>query len=165
MSSDRLLPWIAGSLLLLAVVVMVATQVPSVECGGEGDVGEGPATALLVVTAVSAVLAAAAALYRVVVMASAQRLGGRDGWILGAALLLLAAAATFGAADGSAAAGLVIGGLVLAGVAFVALTAAALTGKSVDDVGLLLPVYLAAAAWVYLCFGVLVLIATSGIGC
>jgi membrane-associated HD superfamily phosphohydrolase len=163
--SDRLLPWIGGSLLLLGVIVLVATQVPSVECGGETDVDPDPGTALLVVTIVSSVLAVAGALYRIIVMALTASYGSRDGWIVGGTLLVLAAAVLLGAVEGTAAAGLAIGAAILGGVAFVALLVAAIAGLGVEDVGLLLPLYLLGAAWIYLCFGVFVLFVTSGVGC
>ena len=163
--SDRLPPWIAGSLLLLVVIVLVATQVPSAECGGENDVDDNPATALLVVTVAAVAAAIGAALYRIVAMATTERYSRRDGRVLGAALLVLAVSAIVGASAGTAAAGLAIGGLILAGTAFVAIVVAAVARMGVDDVGILLPIYLFGAAWVYLAFGVLVLFATSGVGC
>jgi hypothetical protein len=163
--SDRLLPWIMGSFVLFGILILVATQVPSVDCGADTEVDDGPGAALLAVTIVAAVLAVAGALYRAVAMVLAKRYTERDGWILGAAVFVLVASAIFGAVDDSAGAGLALGGLILAGAAFAAMVVAALVGLSVDEVGALLPIYLVGAAWFYLCFGVFVLFVSSGIGC
>jgi MFS family permease len=163
--SDRLLPWIAASLLLLAAIVALGAQVPDVGCGGEGTRDEGDETALAVVTVVATILAAAAGLFRLVAMAFADRFARRDWWVLGASLLLLAAATVVGGLVATAVGGLATGGLVLAVLALIALAAAAIAGKGVDGVGILLPVYLFAAAYVYLAVGLITLFAKSGIGC
>jgi len=162
--SDRLLPWIAASLLLLAAIVVLGAQVPDVGCG-EGTRDEGDETALAAVTVVATILAAAAGLFRLVAMAFADRFARRDRWVLGASLLVLAAATVVGGLVATAVGGLATGGLVLAVLALVALLAAAIAGKGVDGVGVLLPVYLFAAAYVYLAVGLITLFAKSGIGC
>lgn len=164
---DRLLPWIAGSLLLLGAIVIAAMQVPDLDCAGEGDSSEwGPSADVLVVLTVAAVVAAVGGgLYRLGEMTYARRYGRRDGWILGAVLLVLAAAAVVGDRVATAGGGLATGGLVLAALAFAALVVAAITGRDAGDVGLLLPVYLFAAAYVYLAIGAIALLAKSGIGC
>ncbi|HWT91160.1 MAG TPA: hypothetical protein VN179_08585, partial [Solirubrobacterales bacterium] len=111
--SDRLLPWIAASLLLLAAIVVLGAQVPDVGCG-EGTRDEGDETALAAVTVVATILAAAAGLFRLVAMAFADRFARRDRWVLGASLLVLAAATVVGGLVATAVGGLATGGLVLA---------------------------------------------------
>jgi len=162
---DQLLPWIAGSLLLLIAILAAAAQVPSVDCGGEDVDQDGPEAVLLVFTVLAAAIAVAAGVLRLVLMGRDDGFGRRDGWILGAAVFVLAAATAYGAGQGNAAAGLAVGGFLLAGLAFVALLGAVLWRLDVDDVGVLLPIYLFAAAWVYLAVAVLALLAKSGIGC
>jgi hypothetical protein len=162
---DQLLPWIAGSLLLLIAIVVVAAQVPSVDCGGENADQDGPEAVLLAITVVAAAIAVAAGVLRLVLMGRYDCFGRRDGWILGLAVFVLGAATLYGAAQESAAAGLAVGGFLLAGIAFVALLGAVLLRLDVDDVGVLLPIYLFGAAWVYLAVAVIVLLAKSGIGC
>jgi hypothetical protein len=163
---DQLLPWIAGSLLLLIVIFAVAVQVPSVDCGGENADQDGPEAVLLAITVVAIVIAVAAAVLRLVLMGRYDCFGRRDGWILGLAVFVLGAATLYGGTiEESAAAGLAVGGFLLAGIAFVALLGAVLLRLDVDDVGVLLPIYLFGAAWVYLAVATVVLLAKSGIGC
>jgi len=162
--SERLPPWLAGSLLLLGVIALAVAAVPSVECG-EGSRDEGAEILVLVVTAISAIAAVAAALFRLVAMALAGQYGKRDGWVLSLALLVLAAAAIAGSVNHSAAGGLAVGGVALTLIAFFALVLAAMRGMTVEAVGVLLPTYLFGAAWTYLLVGVIALIAKSGIGC
>jgi hypothetical protein len=163
--SGRLAPWILVPLVLLVAIVWAAASLPETECGGE-ETEEGMDGAILVgLVAFAAVAAVAAALWRVVSMALHDRYGSRDGWILLAALLVLVVAAIVGAADDSVGGGLAVGGLVLPALALLALTTAAAARKRVEDVGVLLPIYLFGAAYVYLGVGAVGLIASSGIGC
>jgi hypothetical protein len=157
--------WILVPLALFVAVVWIALSLPETECGGE-ETEEGVDGAILVgLVAFSAVAAVGAALWRVVSMALRDQYGSRDGWILLAALLVLAAAAIIGAADQNVGGGLAVGGLLLPALALIALAAAAAARKGVEDVGVLLPVYLFGAAYAYLGVGAIGLIASSGIGC
>jgi hypothetical protein len=162
---DQLLPWIAGSLLLLIAILAAAAQVPSVDCGGEDVDQDGPEAVLLVITVIATVIAVGAGVLRLALMGRDDCFSRRDGWILGVAVFVLVAATVSGGGQEDAAAGLAIGGFLLAGLAFVALLGAILWRLDVDDVGVLLPIYLFGAAWVYLAVAVIALLAKSGIGC
>ncbi len=162
---DQLLPWIAGSLLLLFVIFAAAVQVPSVDCGGENADQDGPEAVLLALTVIAAAIAVAAGVLRLVLIGRANGFGRRDGWILALGVFVLGAATVYGAAQESAAAGLAVGGFILTSIAFVALLGAVLLRLGADDVGVLLPIYLFGAAWVYLAVAAIALLAKSGIGC
>jgi hypothetical protein len=161
---EQLWPWIVGSLLLLVVIVLFAIAVPSVECGAEGPQEEG-GDALVVVTIFATVLAVGSGLYRLVAMVGGNSFARRDGWIFAAALAVLAAAALVGGLVATPGGGLATGGLILPGLTLVGLVAAAIAGRSAEDVGVLLPIYLFGAAYVYLAIGLITLLAKSGIGC
>jgi hypothetical protein len=164
--SDRLLPWIAGSLLLLGLIVFTALQVPDIDCGDEEVIDQEPAAQILMVVTVVAVgLAFAGALLRLVTMAARNAYARRDGWILLAVGLVLAVGAAYGGLANTVGGGLALGGFAVAGLGLAALAAAALRGMDASSVGLLLPIYLLAAAWVYLAIGVIAVLVTSGFGC
>jgi len=157
--------WILVPLVLLVAIVWAAASLPQVECGGE-ETEEGIDGAILLGLVVfSTAVAVGAALWRVVSMAFHDQYGSRDGWILLAALLVLAAAALVGARNDTVGGGLAVGGLVLPALAFIALAAAAAGRRRVEDVGVLLPIYLFGAAYVYLAVGAIGFLASSGIGC
>ena len=163
--SDRLLPWIAVPLVLLAVVVALALSLPEVRCDGEESEGGIDGAILVAVVALSAVAAVGAGLFRLVTMAFRNQLGWRDGWILLAALLVIAVAAVGYAPVESFGAGLAIGCLVVTALALLVLVAAAAARWDADAVGILLPIYLFGAAYVYLGVGAIGLLVSSGIGC
>lgn len=162
--SGWLLLWTLAPLALFALVLLVALSLPETECG-ENIEGGTDSAVLVWIVASSAVVAVAAGLYRLVTMAIRDQFEARDGWILLATLLLLV---LFGFAYSPASSfgeGLAIGSLMLPGFALLALVAAAAARKGVDAVGILLPVYLFGAAYVYLVVGALGFLASSGIGC
>jgi hypothetical protein len=150
--SDRLWLWIAGSLVPLLAILFLATLVPDADCGEE--VHDGAAEIVLILVAIgAALLAVAGALYRLGAMVRATRFRLKDGAVLGTG------------APGFDEEGLAIAGLVLTGVALAALIVAAIARRRVDGVGVLLPIYLFGAAWVYLLVGVLILFVKGGGGC
>lgn len=162
--SDRLWPWIAVPLLLLAVILVMALSLPQADCGGEGA-EEGGSLAFVVIACLSAIAAVAAGLVQLATMAWRDRYRARDGWILLAALLVVAVSGVaYGPAQGFGG-GVAFGCLALTGVALLALVAAAVARMRVEDVGILLPIYLFGAAYVYLGVGAVALLASSGIGC
>ncbi len=161
----RLPLWIAAPLALLVAVGWAASSLPETQCGGEETKEglDGTIVALLVLF--STVAAVGAGLWQVVSMSVRDRHHPRDGWIFLAALLVLAAAALVGDRGDSVGAGLAVGGFIVPAIALLALAAAAVARKQVEDVGILLPIYLFGIAYVYLAVGAVGFLASSGIGC
>jgi hypothetical protein len=160
-----LLPlWILAPLALFFAVLLASLALPETDCGENTTEGlDGTVVACLVLFSVAA--AVAAGLYRLVTMSFRDQFASRDGWILLAGLVLLGLFAAGYTPAHSFGEGLAVGSLVLPGVALLALAAAAVSGRGVEEVGVLLPVYLFGAAYVYLVVGALGFLASSGIGC
>lgn len=157
--------WILVPLVLLVAVGWAAFSLPETRCGGE-ETTEGLDGAIVAGLVLFATVAAVGAgLWRVISMSVRDQYSSRDGWSLLAALLVLLVAALIGAGDDTAGAGLAIGGLIVPAIALLALAAAAVAGKRVEDVGVILPIYLFGAAYVYLAVGAVGFLASSGIGC
>lgn len=163
--SGRLPLWIVAPLGLLVVIVLLALSLPEVECGGEETEDGVDGAVLAVAVVLSAVATVAAGLYRLVKMAFDNQLRGRDGWALLASLLVVVASGVAYAPAESFAGGVAIGFLALTVLALLALVVAALARRGVEDVGIVLPIYLFGAAYVYLGVGAIGFLASSGIGC
>ena len=163
---NRWLPlWVVAPVVLLVVLFVVIASLPGVECGGEGAEGGTEAAVVVVLTILSSLATVAAGLLRLGAMALNRRFGRRDLAIAAAAALLLALAPLIDGSDRSAGESLAIGGLVLTGLSGLGLMAAAVARLSIDAVGILLPMYLFGAAYVYLLLGGIGLLAVSGAGC
>jgi hypothetical protein len=156
--------WILAPLVLFVAILLIVVSLPEAECGEntEGGIEEG---VLVGVVAFAAVAAVAAGLYRLVTMAIRDQFSSRDGWTFLAALLVLAVTGVAYSPASGFGEGLAIGGLVLPALALLALVAAAVARKGVDAVGVLLPIYLFGAAYLYLVIGALGFLVSSGIGC
>jgi hypothetical protein len=162
--SNRLPLWILAPLVLLLLILVVALQMPDHECG-EGAGGGTTETILIAVVLVSVLAAIAAGLYRLGMMALHGRYGKRDAIVLAAAVLVVLATWAAGAGERSFLDAALIAGLVIAPLALLALMGAAAARRDVEAVGVLLPVYLFGAAYVYLAAGLLGILVSSGVGC
>jgi hypothetical protein len=163
--SGWLPPWILVPLVLLLPIAVLALSLPEVDCGGEGTDDGAEGAVLVGVAAIAAIAAVAAGLLRLMTMVLQSEYGARDGWILLASLIVVGVSgAAYGPAEGVGGS-VAFGCLALTGFALLALVGAAVAGKRVEAVGILLPVYLFGAAYVYLALGAVALLASSGIGC
>jgi hypothetical protein len=158
--------WVCLPLLAWVVVWIAALSMPAGDCGGNGpDTGE-EEVLLIVLVAAASLATAGAALWRLVDLSRADALSaGRDLTIGGGVVVALALAAVASAPRDRIEVVPVVG-LLLTGLALVALLIAWAAGVRVNQVGLLLPLYLLGAALVaYPLVGVLGLLVSSGIGC
>lgn len=167
---EKLGPWICVPLLLWGVVWMVVLSMPSASCEGYGNEDNGGQEVLLVVVVAAASLfTAAAAVLRLVNLRRAGAFkAGRDLTMVGIALAALAAtaAATTSRFPSQAIQFLPLVGLLLTGLALLALLVAWAAGVRVNQVGLLLPLYLFGAALLaYPLVGLLGLASSSGVFC
>jgi hypothetical protein len=164
---EKLGPWICVPLLLWAVVWMTVLAMPSASCDGYGDDASGAQEVLLVVVvAAASLVTAAGALFRLVKLGRAGAFNvGRDLTMVGAvvAALAFAAAATTPRIMVQV---LPLVGLLLTGLALLALLFAWAAGLRVNQVGLLLPLYLLGAALLaYPIVGLLGLVSSNGALC
>ncbi|HUC08213.1 MAG TPA: hypothetical protein VMR96_08985 [Solirubrobacterales bacterium] len=155
--------WICLPLLAWVVVWIAALSMPASDCDGYGaDTGAEEAT-LIVLVAVASLAAGAAALWRFVSLARADAFRpGRDLTLVGGAVasVLVTVAVT------SRAEVIFVTGLVLTGLALLSLAVAWVAGLRLNQLGVLLPLYLLGAAlFAYPLVGLLGLLISSGIGC
>jgi hypothetical protein len=158
--------WICLPLLAWAAVWSAALSMPASDCDGYGpDSGE-EEVLLIVLVAVASLAAAAAALWRLVGLGNANSFSaGRDLTTGGGVVVALALAAVASAPRDRIEV-VPVAGLLLTGLALVVLLIAWAAGVRVNQVGLLLPLYLfGAALFAYPLVGLLGLLASSGIGC
>ncbi len=155
--------WICLPLLAWVVVWIAALSMPASDCDGYGtDNGTGEVT-LVVLVAAASLAAAVAALWRFVSLRRADAFSPpRDltlvGTVVFAALAVVAVSPRVEV--------LAVAGLGLTGLALLSLLVAWAAGLRVDQLGLLLPLYLLGAAlFAYPLVGLLGLLASSGIGC
>lgn len=151
--ADHLAPWILAPLLLPFLLFFVTSLVavwlfPELPGGDDYDDWSTQEVVTLAVLALSDIAVAMAGLFRMVTLARRRRYGKRDGWILFAILLafLLANLSLRERVVDT----LLVGAFPLTGISLLALAIAALVRKRVDDVGILLPIYLFGVAYVYL---------------
>jgi hypothetical protein len=133
-------------LVLLIVVVFVALiSLPSDVCNappGEDDDGGGPV--MWAAIALCSVAVGGAGLARLATMQRNRSFGEGDAWVAATAVTVLAVLAGVFSADMPILSGFLLAGLALAGLAFVGLLIAVIAKRDVNDVGLLLPIYLLA---------------------
>jgi|GEM_PF-3169778 len=165
---EKLGPWICVPLLLWGVVWLTVLSLPSASCDGYGEDAGAQEVLLVVIVAAASLITAAGALFRLVKLGRAKAFSaGRDltiGGIVVAAMVFAAAATTsrFPAVIQV----LSVVGLLLTGLALLALLVAWAAGLRVDQVGLLLPLYLlGAAVLAYPLVGLLGLASSSGALC
>lgn len=155
--------WICLPLLAWAVVWIAALSMPASDCDGYGaDTGAEEAT-LIALVAVASLAAGAAALWRFVSLTLADALSAaRDlTLVVGAVASILVTVAVTSRAEV-----IFVTGLVLTGVALLSLVVAWVAGLRVNQLGVLLPLYLLGAAlFAYPLVGLLGLLVSSGIGC
>jgi hypothetical protein len=161
--------WICGPLLALVVVFWAVAGLPAVECGEGGGPSTSQESRVAMLTLLASLAVGVAAAWR---LAALRRRGAwrSPGQLLplGAAAVVLAGA-TAAVADGHVLAflaGACLAGLAVTAIAFLALVVAWALGRSTDDVGGLLPLYLFGAG--LFCYPLLLLfavVANSGIGC
>jgi hypothetical protein len=162
---ERLLPWIMVPLILFVLLVLIAFSMPQSDCDGEGSEGGTIEVVLIVLSLLGALTAVGGGLFRLGALALRHSYRRRDLWIAVAAIALLAVVAAVDGAGVGAGGTLAIWGGVMTGAAFLCLLAAAGGRLSVDEVGILLPIYLFGAACAYLMLAVLGLFISSGAGC
>jgi hypothetical protein len=169
-------PWICLPLLAFFLVAAAAMQVPGSDCLGSGsgsDSDEGEAVAIVVgLAGLSSLVALAAAVQRLWALRRAGAFSARRDWtIAGIVALVLIAIAGRSAARPNVhlserVEGLLIAGPVLAILALVALLLAWAARRRLDDVGLLMPLYLIGAAlFAYPFVMFLALVSNSGAFC
>jgi hypothetical protein len=165
---EKLGPWICLPLLFWGVIWMIVLSLPSASCDGYGD-DAGPQEVLLIVVVAAASLATAGgALFRLVQLGRAKAFkAGRDLTVGGIALAAMAFAITATTSRFPAVIQVLsLVGLLLTGLALLALLVAWAAGQRVDQVGLLLPLYLlGAAVLAYPLVGLLGLASSSGALC
>jgi hypothetical protein len=155
--------WICLPLLAWVVVWIAALSMPASDCDGYGaDTGAEEATLIALVAAAS-LATGAAALWRLMKLARAHAFSAsRDLTLAGSvvASVLVAVAVT------TRVEAIFVTGLVLTGMALLSLLVAWVAGLRVNQLGLLLPLYLLGAAlFAYPLVGLLGLLISSGIGC
>jgi len=156
--------WICLPLLAWVAVWIAALSMPTSDCDGYGTDAGAEEFVLIVLVAAASLATAAAALWRLVSLHRANAFSaGRDLTLAGgvaAALALVAVAVTPHIAV------LSVTGLCLTGLALPPLLVAWVAGLRLNQLGLLLPLYLLGAAlFAYPLVGLLGLLASSGIGC
>lgn len=158
--------WTCLPLLAWAVVWAAALSMPASDCGGSGpDSGE-EEVLLIVLVAVTSLATAGAALWRLVEMGRANAFrAGRD-LTIGAGAVVALVLAAVASAPRDRVELVPVAGLLLTGLALLALLIAWAAGVRLNQVGLLLPLYLLGAAlFAYPIVGLLGLLISSGIGC
>ncbi len=155
--------WILLPLIAWVVVWIVALSMPDADCDGTGTDAGAEEAALIALVAAASLATAAAALWRLVGLALADALSARrDLTLVGSfvASVLVAFALTARVEV------IFVVGLILTGLALLSLLVAWLAKLRVDQLGLLLPLYLLGAAlFAYPLVGLLGLLISSGIGC
>jgi hypothetical protein len=155
--------WICLPLLAWVLVWIAALSMPAADCGGEGTDTGAEEAVLIALVAAASLATAAAALWRFVRLTLADAFSAsRDLTLAGSvvASLLVAVAVT------SQVEVIFVTGLVLTGLALLSLMVALVLGLRLDQLGLLLPLYLLGAAlFAYPLVGLLGLLVSSGIGC
>ena len=157
--------WIGTPILAFVVVYNVAGALPAPECGEGGGATGGEMTFFWILVAAAMATGVIAAVAR---LSALGRRGLLGGWHAFGALAIILAAGVVVLVWGwtPLAAVLVVAGGALTAGSLLALLVAWGLGRSVDQVGVLLPVYLLGAA--ILCFpavAVLVAISQSGLAC
>jgi hypothetical protein len=157
--------WVGVPILAFVAIYTVGTGLPSPECGEGGGATTGEMRRFWILVAAASLAGVTAAAVR---LAALGRRGLLSAWhLLGVLAILLVAGVVVLIWGWVALAGALIAcGGVIAVACFVALTVAWVLGRSVDQVGVLLPVYLLSAA--ILCYPAIVILivaAQSGLGC
>jgi hypothetical protein len=155
--------WICLPLLAWGVVWIAALSMPASDCDGTGTDAGAEEVVLIALVVAASLATAAGALRRFVSLAQADAFSaGRDLTLVGcAAAAVLAAVVVTSWVEV-----IFLVGLVLTGIALVALLASWAVGLRIDQLGLLLPLYLLGAAlFAYPVVGLLGLLISSGIGC
>ncbi|HEU4736626.1 MAG TPA: hypothetical protein VFS48_06335 [Solirubrobacterales bacterium] len=155
--------WICLPLLAWVAVWIAALSMPASDCDGSGTDAGAEEALLIALVAVASLAAAAAALWRFVSLALADAFSaGRDLTLVGSAVALVLVTVVVT----SRAEVIFVTGLVLTGLALLSLVVAWVAGLRVNQLGVLLPLYLLGAAlFAYPLVGLLGLLVSSGIGC
>jgi hypothetical protein len=156
--------WIVAPLALLVLILAVAFQMPDNDCG-EGSGGGTTEAILAVLVFVSTLAVIGAALYRLGTMTLNRQYGKRDAVVVAATALVVLATWAVRAGENSFVEAVLIATFIITSLALLALTVAAATRRDVEAVGVLVPIYLFGAAYVYLAAGILGILVSSGIGC
>jgi hypothetical protein len=155
--------WICLPLLAWGAVWIAALSMPAADCGGDGTDAGTEEAVLIALVAAASLATAAAALWRFVSLTLADGFSAsRDLTLAGSvvASIVVAVAVT------SRVEVIFVTGLVLTGLALLSLLVAWVAGLRLDQLGLLLPLYLlGAAVFAYPLVGLLGLLVSSGIGC
>jgi hypothetical protein len=158
--------WICLPLLAWVAVWAAALSMPASDCDGySADSGE-EEVMLVVLVAVASLATAGAALWRLVDLSRANAFSrGRD-LTMGASVVIALILAAVASAPRDLIEVVPVTGLLLTGLALLGLLIAWAGGVRVNQVGLLLPLYLLGAAlFAYPLVGLIGLLASSGIGC
>jgi hypothetical protein len=138
-------PWVCGPLLGLVVLLTAIADLPGVDCGESRPDGSSRETLLVVVTALASVATVAASCWRLAVLRRQGRWRLSPWPVLVLAGLVLVCAA-IGATEPRQLPGLLfavfLAGLLLTALALLTLAVGWARGRSVDDVGLVVPLYL-----------------------
>jgi hypothetical protein len=155
--------WIVAPIFALALLLCIILMLPFSDCGESTEYKEA-VPLIFVALAILGVVGAGG--LRVTTMVRRRRFRMRDGLILVAASIVLAMSSVLLASPNRGVFGwLVPGILLLTGISLSGLIVAATAGRSVDAVGILLPIYLFGAAFVYVILGWFVAAANNGAFC
>ncbi|HET7416655.1 MAG TPA: hypothetical protein VFJ61_03390 [Solirubrobacterales bacterium] len=163
--SDWLPPWIVVPLILLGVIVLAGFSLPSSDCSGEDTAGSLAEIVLIGLTASSIAAVAGAALYRLVVMGREGGFRTADFVIACVTFLLLGVIAGTLTGGHGGSDSVLVAGLFIGPVAMLALIGAAIGGLRVGSVGVLLPIYLLGAGWIYYVVAAFCIAASEGAFC
>jgi len=155
--------WTCLPFLAWIVVWIAALSMPTPDCEGGGTASDAEAAVLIVAVAAASLGTAAAALWRLVGLGRAGAFSARrDLTLVGAVVATILVAIGLNPQFENVA----VVALVLTGLAFVSLLVAWAAGLRLDQLGLLLPLYLLGAAlFAYPLVGLIGLLASSGLGC
>jgi hypothetical protein len=155
--------WICLPLLAWGAVWIAALSMPAADCGGDGTDSGSEEAVLIALVAATSLAAAAAALWRFVRLTLADAFSATsDLTLVGSVVVSIVVAV----AVTSRVEVIFVTGLVLTGMALLSLLVAWVAGLPVNQLGLLLPLYLLGAAlFAYPVVGLLGLLVSSGIGC
>jgi hypothetical protein len=156
---------VCGPVVALLAIYIVAVGLPAPECGEGGGATPGEMTTFWILVAVASLAGILAAAARLSALGRRGLLSGRH--LVGVlAVLLAGGVVVLGWGWVAVAGALIASGGVVAVASFLALLLAWLLGRGVDQVGVLLPVYLLSVAFFcYPAIAILVAVSQAGLGC